>query len=274
MRVAIAVGLVLFSAWHGFAQCPPSCFGGGGPATTDCFLSWGGVTSPSVTCTDGDPACDTDGQIDGQCTFAATACVNVSSGSCTSSALDAAPTVAVKGTGAQALAAAIRSLPTSGTVCTEGGLAVVPVTITPAKLKPGVVTLKTTTVSGGKKDKDKLRLVCQPARPTLAANVQPIFTQTCTYAGCHSGLAPQSALSLEEGQTLAGLVNQRALAFGKLVRVKPGSLKKSYLTRSTLGLNAREMPDGCPSVLAPVERCLTDVEKYVLLAWIQAGALP
>src|SRR5262249_11804464 len=136
------------------------------------------------------------------------------------------------------------------------------------------LTLKLTAVAGGKKDKDTLKLVCNPARPGLAANVQPIFTANCTYAGCHSGLIPQSSLDLENGKSLASL-SMRALRSPKTQRVKPGSSKKSYLASGLLGSGgAVQMPDGCPNVVPPVERCLTDVEVYTILAWIQAGALP
>ena len=70
-------------------------------------------------------------------------------------------------------------------------------------------------------------------------------------------------------------MSQRALGLAKLQRVKPGSLKKSYLTLGLFpGTLAIQMPDGCPNVVAPVTRCLTDAEVYTILAWIQAGAQP
>jgi hypothetical protein len=52
-------------------------------------------------------------------------------------------------------------------------------------------------------------------------------------------------------------------------------LKKSYLARSILGVRAIQMPDGCPNEPTIVEAtCLTPAQMYVILAWIQAGALP
>jgi hypothetical protein len=57
--------------------------------------------------------------------------------------------------------------------------------------------------------------------------------------------------------------------------VKPGSLKKSYLTRSLFGNAAVFMPDGCPlDPTAQGGRCLTQTEIYLILAWIQSGATP
>jgi hypothetical protein len=48
--------------------------------------------------------------------------------------------------------------------------------------------------------------------------------------------------------------------------VKPGSLKKSYLTRSLFGNAAVFMPDGCPlDPTAQGGRCLTQSEIYLIL---------
>jgi hypothetical protein len=260
--------------WSGVAcaQCPTACSGGGGPASTDCFLAWGSAPGNVVTCTDGDPGCDVDGAIDGVCTFGLTACTNVAVGACAATPLDAPPTLLAKGRGAEALATAIGALPTATAGCTDGGLVRLAIANSPSKLKPAKVTLRASAVAGGKKDKDTVKLVCNPGRPTLAANVQPIFTATCAFAGCHSGQLPQSELSLEDGDSAAGLADV-AVASGKLARVKPGNLKKSYLTRSLFGRAAVFMPEGCPlDPTAQGGRCLTQSEIYLILAWIQSGA--
>jgi hypothetical protein len=53
---------------------------GGGVARTDCWSVFAGVTATkgatTVECTDGDPACDTDGRADGMCTFQLRLCTN------------------------------------------------------------------------------------------------------------------------------------------------------------------------------------------------------
>jgi len=272
-------GFVVFAALASFtcvrvavAQCPTACSGGGGPSSTDCFLAWGDAPGKVVTCTDGDPSCDVDGTIDGVCTFGLTACTGVGVGTCAPTPLDGTPTLLAKGAGAEALVTAFGALPTSTTGCTERGLVKLPIAASRTKLKPAKITLRATAVAGGKKDKDTFKLVCNPGRPTLAANVQPIFTETCTFAGCHSGQLPQSGLSLEDGDARAALA-EVASASGKLARVKPGSLTKSYLTRSLFGFAAVLMPDGCPlDPTAEGGRCLTPSEIYVILAWIQSGA--
>jgi hypothetical protein len=56
---------------------------GGGPARTDCYVEFDGLAPnvppahpKRVRCTDGDPACDTDGQVNGSCRFVAAVCFN------------------------------------------------------------------------------------------------------------------------------------------------------------------------------------------------------
>jgi hypothetical protein len=270
----IALGILVLVAPLAQAQCGPSCTGGGGPAATDCFLAFSGLSGSTVTCTDGD-ACDADGTIDGTCTFGFGACTNATVGSCGPTPLDAAPTASVKGAGAEDFVAALAGLSTTAPDCTKPDLVRLSIATSSKKLKPAKTTIRTTAIAGGKKDVDRVKLVCNPARPSLGTHVQPIFTATCTFAGCHSGSFPEQSLSLEAGEAAAGLIDQRALLFPKLARVKPGSLKKSYLTSSLLGGNgATLMPYKCPTVEAPVERCLTAAEIYTILAWIQAGALP
>jgi hypothetical protein len=273
MRLPLALVAVVLAASLTFAQCPGTCSGGGGPAATDCFLAYGGAPGKAIACTDGDGSCDSDGTIDGTCTFGLTACTNVAVGACSATPLDGPPAVVAKGTGAEAFTSAVAALSTSTPACTQPGLVKLTIVPSQTKLKPAKLTLRMTAVAGGKKDKDTLKLVCNPAKPSLAANVQPIFTENCTYAGCHSGALPQSSLSLEDGESAANLA-EHALSSPRTLRVKPGNLKKSYLAKGILGDGAVKMPDGCPQVIPPVERCLSDLEVYTILAWIQAGALP
>jgi hypothetical protein len=269
----VAAGVVAFAAGLARGQCPPGCAGGGGPASSDCYLAWANAPGKVISCTDGDGSCDVDGQLDGTCTFGLAACTNVAVGACTATPLDAPPSALQKGTGGEALVSALGQLPTATSGCTESGLVKLAIAPSQKKLKPAKLTLRTTAIAGGKKDKDTFRLVCSPGRPSLATHVQPIFDATCIAAGCHSGQLPQSDLSLEAGQSATALRETALASFPKIPRVKPGSLKKSYLTRSLFGNGAVQMPDGCPN--APVEGvCLTPSQISVILAWIQAGALP
>jgi len=52
---------------------------GGGPQSSDCFVTFDGVTATAgtrVQCTDGDPTCDGDGACDGGCEFQTRVCLN------------------------------------------------------------------------------------------------------------------------------------------------------------------------------------------------------
>lgn len=258
-----------------FADCPGACVPGGGPATTDCFLQFGGIAGTSVTCTDGDPSCDTDGTVDGVCSIALSACVNEPGSGCTSTGLSSAPTVKpLKGDAVTALSQELAALSLTDAACTAGPFKA-PVKITLAGVKKGVTKLTFTAASGGKKDKDKLVITCNPGlAPSLATVVQPIFTAKCAIPTCHVGLSPSGELNMEDGQTYAQLAGKNAvstLAHG-LKDIEPGSLKKSYMARKVLGQGLSQfdspMPQGCP-VLSP---CLTPEESATILTWIQGGA--
>jgi cysteine-rich repeat protein len=67
---------------------PAMLIPGGGSKATDCIVEFdvvapgsslasNGFPNATRTCTDGDPACDLDGAVNGSCTFAVSACVNV-----------------------------------------------------------------------------------------------------------------------------------------------------------------------------------------------------
>ncbi len=68
------------------ARTPGRCLSGGGGATTTCLLEFNpngpvklnakhtAIVTP-LACADGDPACDRDGNIDGQCTFGVSVCL-------------------------------------------------------------------------------------------------------------------------------------------------------------------------------------------------------
>jgi hypothetical protein len=78
-RVAFVVSALLPLVMSGPAGARVS---GGSDPSTDCYVEFDGVTAtgtvpsgkPLVSCQDGDPSCDTDGQANGVCTFSITAC--------------------------------------------------------------------------------------------------------------------------------------------------------------------------------------------------------
>ena len=272
-RASFALTCALLSvAAPARAACDPSCFAGGGPAATDCFVQWQGASGPRLSCTDGDPSCDGDGTADGTCTFPLAGCLNVASAGCTPAALESTPVVKGRAPAGAALTAALSTLDLASPGCSTPGVTVA-VVRTPTRLKPGVAKLVVSAVAGGKKDVDKLTLTCRPASPSFAALIQPFFTQNCAVPTCHTGFSPSSNLSLDSGESLAELINQRA-AIGRQVLVKPGSIAKSKLVKNLLGRGASLMPQGCPTI-PPEDVVCPDPQGpdiYRVMAWIQAGA--
>ena len=137
-------------------------FNGGGAAKSDCYVVYEGLTinkgANKSECTDGDPACDTDGQCQGTCSFGITACVNSTSvAGCTPS-----NTTAITVNGATLN---LPTLPTSETdACGNEAIIAVPTRTTAKGAKKGKLAVKVTatSVSKPKKDKDKFTLFCLP----------------------------------------------------------------------------------------------------------------
>ena len=279
-RAALAFAVVASMARVAMpAECPAPSLPGGGPAATDCFVQWGGVPSLTGSCVDG-TACDADGKADGVCTFPLQAFVNVAAGTCTGP-LTAAPTVKpTKDAPGQALEAALAALDPAVPGCTTPGLAV-PLRISLAGIKPGTARLRVTATAAGKRDVDKVKLRCDPSPtpPSFANQVQPILTARCAYpgAGCHDSTFRGGGQNLEAGAAYQESVGVRATQAPKLLRVKPSSLKASFMARKLLGagippgIGGARMPLGCPG-LPPVGGCLSDAELFTILSWIANGA--
>jgi hypothetical protein len=155
----------------------------GGGAKTDCFGEWrvAGATGtkPTVRCTDNDASCDTSPAAG--CVVRAQLCFNdaqqaIYRGRCTPAPVTAfglignpdAANAAAVGTalaalpGAQVAAGGVTfASPPSGLVCTGAIDLTVPLRVRGTKTKKGAVLLKSVTTAG-KRDKDKLKLLCIP----------------------------------------------------------------------------------------------------------------
>jgi len=270
LRTVLAA-VVLLRAATASATCPPACFpGGGGSPATDCFLQWSGLAAPSVTCADGDPSCDRDGTLDGACTFDVAACINVPdpTGACAAPALSAAPKA--RGRGVGAFRTALAALDPTRQGCTAGAV-VVPLHVTPRGIAPAVMRIRTTAVSGRRKDTDTVKLTCTAGRPTLAA-VQPVFTAKCATPSCHTDSTRSGNLALTAGNARAALLGRRASASPRAILLKAGDPKRSFLVRKLFSplpprLGA-PMPQGCTIT----NTCLTPAELATIVAWVQAGA--
>ena len=284
----LRIGLIIFAvgvtilALPGPARavCPPDCVPGSGPAATSCFVMFSGIApSLTATCVDGS-SCDLDGKADGVCTLGVQACINVAGLSgCVPSGLTRTPRVTpTKDPVAQGLTMALGRINPAAEGCTPPGLAV-PLKVSLAGIRAAVHRLRVSVTSGGKRRIDKLGLTCAPngVGPSLARDVQPIFTAKCAIPSCHSGSSPSAGQSLEQGKSYGSDVNVHSADVPKMLRVKPGSLKGSFLARKILdqGIPKRGggalMPLGCPG-LPPAGGCLTQAEIFTILSWIADGA--
>lgn len=256
-----------------WATCPQDgCFPGGGKPSTDCLVEWSGIAASTLTCQDGDPACDTDGVADGTCRLTLGACLNVPS-PCAAGSVTQAVVKPATAPAAQALGADLGALVTAGgtaPVCTNAPLPV-PVRVTPTRIKPGKVRL-VVTATGPAKDVDRLTLICTaPSAPSFQNTILPLIRTHCAVTGCHTPFDRSGNLDLSDTTAYAALVDAPVPLFSTLREVAPGSIKRSYLARKLTGRGrffGSPMPQGCP-LLAP---CLTEVETFAFLAWIQGGA--
>src|SRR5262249_31296367 len=221
----IALASLLLPRLAAAACSGADCFAGGGPASTDCIVTWSGITGPSTTCVDGS-ACDQDGVADGVCTFPLAACLGDASCGVTSGVTSAKVTPA-RMAGAAALQAAIQGL--APDQCTTPGFTVpVEGSAQLGPIKPGVDKMRAVVSAGGQKDPDAIKMTCQPPSPSFAADIQPILTQRCTQGVCHSATVASESLNLSAGAAYGSLVGPKSIEGGKLKIVTPGSISKSF----------------------------------------------
>jgi hypothetical protein len=106
---------------------------------------------------------------------------------------------------------------------------------------------------------------------SFAENVQPIFTNSCAFAGgCHAGGSPALGMNLSAGQAYQNIVNVAADQLPSMDRIEPGEPDNSYLvykiqgTQTSVGGTGQRMPlTGC---------CLSQAQIDTIRAWVEAGA--
>jgi hypothetical protein len=67
------------------------------------------------------------------------------------------------------------------------------------------------------------------AHPSLATDLQPLFTARCAQGGCHTPASARAGLVLSTGQSWSHLVNVSSLHGAPMMRVLPGDHTHSYL---------------------------------------------
>src|SRR5213594_4121084 len=145
----------------------------------------------SARCTDGDPACDSDGVADGGCDFRASLCFDRAGASCDPQ--DVKGTSVVPGPGFEGVVAALDALKADAApVCT----APASVRVATHGRRRGRAVLKM--LNG--KAAERLTFVCQPARQpsgsaSFATIQKKIFDATCATPSCHGAATAAGSLN-------------------------------------------------------------------------------
>jgi hypothetical protein len=298
---AMAVVALLVATTAGATVVP-----GGGPRSQDCLAVFDTpvALAPNVRtirCTDGDPACDADGLVNGECKFPIAVCANVTSiAQCSLQGVQSMFLAHADDNGDprfdpdfQALQSRIDNSidPPSSDAdsCTS------PSNIT-VRLKgpyPGnrcraatkklqLTTTSTFQANHFYTDSDSMKLTCRPAADscdpaslfdgTFDRIQKQVFNNNCAVSGCHDSQTQANGLLLEIGAAYTQLVgvtptNVTAQGLG-WDRITPSDPSMSYLYHKitgdlTVGLGSR-MPLGRPPLAANL------IE--IIRLWIAAGA--
>ncbi len=244
---------IVAGVWLAGAPAHALVFGGGGSSKTDCLLVFDApVNDPptkpkKVRCTDGDPACDADGLVNGVCTFGPAVVpgggsfpVGVCANStfdplrCTLNGVDSITVEHALDNGDpkfdvdfQALQNRINSQietpTTSPDRCTTPGTVRVflqgpfPGDVC-KRAKKQIKSATLSTVQDGKviRDKDKLQLTCEAPIPcdpqvlfagTFDRIQRQIFNQSCAVSGCHDSNTQAGNMLLESGGAYSNIVD-------------------------------------------------------------------
>lgn len=101
--------------------------------------------------------------------------------------------------------------------------------------------------------------------PSYAAEIQPLFDQSCTGSSCHDSSSPAAALDLTEGRSRDALVGVVTTFYAPALRVAPGNPSGSVLWHkvANTGNFGGRMPPGGRFGAEKVE---------LIRAWIAGGA--
>ena len=274
MRVLALLLFALTVSSPSLAQTGPFVrFGGGGPARTDCMLVTdvaGASAGHAARCTDGDPACDVDGTVNGSCLFSVRLCLDAVDAAAPRCAADVVTevesTVPALDTALQALAMPVATPDT----CT----AAVPLAVVRHGARGRLVVRARARMSSGHADTDRVALVCRkPAggTTTFATLQEKIFTPSCALPSCHGG-ANQGALTLTAGSAYANLVgvapSNMAAHDAGLLRVAPGDPTRSFLLDKLEGTLSPDEGTPMPQTGSPLPPTRIDLIRR----WIAAGA--
>lgn len=314
MNTALAGGLAVL-AFVVAAAAPSAAVivGGGGSSSTDCLLVLDApannpVSAPrNVRCTDGDPACDSDGTVNGICSIEIAVCANstfnqsacnrdgVSSISVDHSADNGDPKFDPDFLALRNQIGMDFGFPLFGADSCSGSVVIrVPIKgpignnkCGRAKKKLRIETVSTAGPSGVSRDVDTMKLFCSPApngcdpqvlySGTFDRMQRQIFNQSCALSSCHDSESQAGSLLLETGASYGNLVNAAPVNGGALgagwlrVDATGASPQNSFLFHKIEG----SLPDDSYGVRMPRNRPkLNKTLRAVIEQWIGAGAPP
>jgi hypothetical protein len=279
---------------------------GGGPRSQDCLAVFEtpvtlGPNVRVIRCDDGDPSCDADGLVNGECKFPIAVCANATS----------EPTCSLQGVQSMFLAHAddngdpkfdpdfqalqsridntIDPPSTDLDSCTSASN----ITVRLKGPYPGnrcraaTKTLKLTTTSTFQAnrfytDSDSLKLTCRPSIGSCDPNSlftgtfdriqKQVFNVNCAVSGCHDSQTQANGLLLEIGAAYTQLVgatptNVTAQGLG-WDRITPSDPSMSYLYHKITGDLGVNLGSRMPLARPPLAANLIDIIRL----WIEAGA--
>ena len=137
-----------------------------------------------------------------------------------------------------------------------------------------LVALCAAAVVGACADFEAPRVVLPPdvvvANPSLANDVQPIFTARCATVSCHNFTTHQVALNLAAGYTYDNTVNKQSVFRPSWKRIVPFKADSSFLIKVLLPDSATQHPE---ITRMPLGRPpLTDNQIQTIVNWVANGA--
>ena len=292
--------------------------GGGGSATKDCLVTLqADANSPTgdpkhVRCVDGDDGCDSDGVVDGVCSFLVSVCANSTTldPACTLNGVQSVTVENAEDNGDprfdvdfQALQTRITNeigppTSTSNSCTTTATVISVPIkgpygnTNHCGANKKRLEISSRSEVIDGKivLDNDKMKLYCLPAPNGCAPTdlfdstfdriQRQAFNQNCALSGCHDSQTTSGNLLLEVGASYGNLVNQTPNNFAangagwKRVDVVP-DVSGSPETSFLFRKITGDLPTEAYGERMPLnKRKLNKTLRDIIQLWIEAGAPP
>ncbi len=105
----------------------------------------------------------------------------------------------------------------------------------------------------------------EPDVVSFANDIQPIFSTSCAYGGCHDAFEEAGQLNLSAGSSYAEIVGVSSFLYPNELRVEVGNATTSVLTKMLRGMANPAMP---LFTTALPEEDIAKVEE-----WVNDGAL-